>query len=146
MNGVIVVARVIEFQGKTLKDGIWIVGSLHQENNLYNQQELRYSNCIYIERKINSDCTIKHLIIPETVGQYTGIIGKDKKKIYEHDMVENDFYTGEVYWNYVYNGWRVAAINENNSLFDTKLDNTYRVIGHKYDELIHSNYTNTGEI
>lgn len=45
---------------------------------------------------------------------------------------------GEVYWNYSYNGWRVAAVDEHNALYDTKLNNTYKVVGHKYDELIQS--------
>lgn len=132
-------ARIIEFQGKTISTGEWITGNLCFDNNLYNQFEIKYSNCVYIEHKLNSDSYVKSLIIPETAGQFTNVIGSDKKKIYDHDIVCNEKVRGEVYWNYAYNGWRIATVNENNCLFDTKLDNTYRVIGHKYDELVQSN-------
>ena len=132
-------ARFIEFQGKTITTGEWITGNLCFENNLYNQFEIKYSNCVYIERKSGSDSLTKCLVIPETVGQFTNVIGSDNKKIYDHDIVSNGKIRGEVYWNYEYNGWRILSTEENNNFFDTKLDNTYRVVGHKYDELIQSN-------
>ena len=133
-------ARVIEFQGKTIKGGKWITGILGYENILCNQFEAQYHEHVYIITNKDSDSFIKCLIIPETAGQYTNVIGSDKKKIYDHDIVTNERNTGEVYWNYYHNGWRVAAEDKNNQLFDTKLDNSFRVIGHKYDQLIQSNF------
>lgn len=134
----IVVARIIEFQGKTITSGEWVTGNLLFENNLHNQYELQYTNCAFIECKLNSDSLTKCLIIPATVGQFTNVIGCDGKKIFDHDIVTNGKIIGEVYWNYNYNGWRIAAEKENNNLYDTKLNNTFKVIGHKYDQLIHN--------
>ena len=140
-------ARMIEFQGKTIATEEWITGNLIFENNLYNQYELQYSNCAYIERKLDSDTFVKCLVIPQTIGQFTNVIGSDKKKIYDHDIVSNGKLRGEVYWNYCCNGWRIATEDENHNLYDTKLDNTYKVVGHKYDELIASKTTyQIGEI
>jgi len=134
------VSRIIEFQGKTIADGKWITGNIHFENNLINQHELLYSNCVYIESKLNSDSTIKQLVIPETVGQFTNVIGSDNKKIYDHNIVSNGEHQGEVYWNYGYNGWMVSVMNDSYSFYDTKLNNTYKVVGHKYDSLVHSDF------
>lgn len=129
-------ARIIEFQGKTIAREEWITGNLIFENNLFNQYETQYSNCAYIEYKLDKDKYTKCLIIPATVGQFTNVIGSDGKKIFDHDIVSNGKNRGEVYWNYSCNGWRIAIADENNNLYDIKLDNTYKVIGHKYDELI----------
>lgn len=82
-------ARIIEFQGKAIATGEWVTGNLVLENNLYNQYELQYDNCAYIERKLSADSFKKCLIIPLTVGQFTNVIGCDGKKIYEHDIVSN---------------------------------------------------------
>lgn len=131
-------ARLIEFQGKTIATGQWLTGNLCFGNSTYNHFELPYYNTIYIEHKLDANTLTKCFVIPETVGQYTNVIGSDGRKIYEHDIVSNGEIKGEVYWNYGLNGWLIAALNEANYFFDTKLDNTYKVIGHKYDMLIHS--------
>ena len=82
-------ARIIEFQGKAIANGEWVAGNLVLENNLYNQCEIQYEHCVYIERKLSSDIFKKCLIIPTTAGQFTNVLGCDGKKIYEHDIVSN---------------------------------------------------------
>lgn len=138
-------SRVIEFQGKTIADGKWISGNLYIENNLLNHPEYQYANYVYIEKQLDSNSTIRYLVIPNTVGQFTNVIGSDGKKIYDHDIVSNGKHQGEVYWNYGYNGWMVSVMNDSFSFYDTKLDNTYKVVNHKYDTLIHSNYMKVKE-
>lgn len=132
-------ARIIEFQGKTIKTGQWVTGNLSFANSKYSNFELQYHDSVFIEERGPHGVMIKYLIIPETAGQFTNVIGSDGKKIYDHDIVSNGVIEGEVYWNYFCNGWRIAAAKENNSLYDTKLDRTFRVIGHKYDQLVQSN-------
>lgn len=133
-------ARIIEFEGKTIKTGQWVTGNLSFANSKYNNFELQYHDSVYIEEKGPSDYVIRYLVIPETVGQYTNVIGSNGKKIYDHNIVSNGNIEGEVYWNYSCNGWRVAATNEKNALYDTKLDRTFCVVGHKYDQLIPGAY------
>lgn len=129
-------ARIIEFQGKTVKTGQWVTGNLTFANMKYNNFELKYHDSVFIEEKRPNGVIIKYLIIPETAGQFTNVIGCDGNKIYDHNIVTNGKIRGEVYWNYNCNGWRVAAEDENNKLFVANLDNTFRFVGHKYDELI----------
>ena len=132
-------ARLIEFQGKAKATGKWITGSLHFGNDLCNHLGPQYCDCVFIDRKEENDKLSRYLVIPETIGQYTNVIGSDGKKIYDHNIVSNGINRGEVYWNYTHNGWRVAAEGKDNHLFDTKLDGTYRSVGHKYEELVQSN-------
>lgn len=129
-------ARLIEFQGKTIVTNQWITGNLCFENSVCNHFEQPYFSSIYIEQRLDANTLVRCYIIPETAGQFTNVIGSDGKKIYDHDIVSNGTIEGEVYWNYDYNGWRISAISDWNNYFDTKLDSTYKVVGHKYDQLI----------
>lgn len=132
-------ARLIEFQGKTFATGQWITGNLCIANSVYNSFELPYFYGVFIECKLDAITLVKCLVIPETVGQYTNVIGSDGCKIYDHDIVSDGNSEGEVYWNYDYNGWRIAVADQNDKLIDIKLTNTYKVVGHKYDRLIQTN-------
>lgn len=132
-------ARLIEFQGKSIATGTWITGSIYFENNLCNQFELECCGRVFIDKLVAKNRTERLQIIPETLGQYTNVIGCNGKRIYERDIVAKGFDRGEVYWNYNFNGWRVAVETEDR-LYDAPLDNSFIVVGHKYDELIHSGF------
>lgn len=129
-------ARNIEFQGKSITTGEWVTGNLSFANNTRNYNELQYHDTAYIEQIDALGRVVKHPVIPQTNGQYTNVIGQDKNKIFEHDIISNGKIEGEVYWDYCYNGWRIAVVNEKNNLHGIDFDNTYKVIDHKYDRLI----------
>ena len=67
--------RQIEFRGKQIT-GEWVYGYLHKVNGK-----------LSIQDKYESDI----LIVPETVGQHTGLKDRDGNKIFEGDIVTDNY-------------------------------------------------------
>ena len=130
--------REILFRGKT-EDNKWIEGDLlHQEwiqDDEFIENAIRY--------KIGYLYSFPIKVIPETVGQFTGLTDKNGKKIFDDDIVKHrfkrvwktEFHTSKVVWNNEYSCYYLFDGVSNYKMRD---DMEYEVLGniHNNPELL----------
>jgi uncharacterized phage protein (TIGR01671 family) len=125
---------MFKFRGKT-ESGEWVFGYYY---SLWGRH--------FIHVVENGESREVHEVIPETVGQFTGLLDKNSEEIYVDDIVRAKIYNGIVNREkvYDYETFVVKAIS-NNRLYAFKLvdkegnewsfDNTteLEIIGNKWD-------------
>lgn len=121
--------REILFRGKRIDNGEWIEGFYSAEEYNPNIRKIEYIPRIQIIGKC-----VSLGVLPETVGQFTGLTDKNGKKIFEWDITK----LGDIIWLIEYDikcaKFVMKTYTENGvRSFDIILSERCEVIGNKFD-------------
>lgn len=130
--------RNIVFRGRKTHSHEWAEGSLITADNftaiLEAEDKVHPMDYPYLDGDLGTIDGKATPVEPETIGQFTGLIDKNGRKVFEGDMVVSyDLFgsvdaCGVVNWNDLFCAWHIGK----NSMYGNRIA-TYEVIGNIHD-------------
>ena len=124
--------REILFRGKRIDNGEWETGSLVYARMGTSEEQA----------SIADKMTAYHTpVIPETVGQYTGLTDKNGRKIFEGDIIHGNLGNFVVRWSDNISGFVAGEKERTHPCLNRGTMKCYEVVGNIHDnpELLGSN-------
>ena len=114
--------REILFKGKRVDNGEWAEGYFFKSWDK-----------VFLLWGMTGDSPNMEEVIPETVGQYTGLNDKNGKKIFEGDILLKGFEKVLVKWNANQCRWGIYSNNYEICGFNESTQGYFEVIGNIHD-------------
>ena len=111
--------REILFRGKTVCDGDWVYGGI-----TWNPSRKKFF--------IHTDWE-EAKVIPETIGQYTGLTDKNGVKIFEGDIIHGNLGNFVVRWSDNISGFVAGEKERTHPCMNRGTMKCYEIIGNIYD-------------
>ena len=125
--------REVIFRGKRTDNGKWKCGDLLSPNEFNAIPHIVYIDYLNEYGDIGE---ISTPVIPETVGQYTGLTDKNGVKIFEGDIVTG-YFNHEKIVGYIFYGGNAQFFIQRDGIYGIGLDNSdcwLEVIGNIHDD------------